>query len=198
LLQDKLKIKLKHKIEAHFDVQEDLIYLIKFGNWVIKNYYDRDIIPCPKFEDTYINLRGAYLDFALMRYRRCFDGSQRGRIDVKKGKLSLGEWVKIHDDELMLRANRVVAHAVLAAHSASLYIGSDFSISRWLQRPGVNCSDFKNIVRLAEEWLIFVESEIEIIKKELQPLLTASDISSNILSAHPIGSNVDIQSQRKK
>jgi hypothetical protein len=198
LLQDKLKINLKHKIEAHFDVQEDLIYLIKFGNWVIENYYDRDVIPLPKFEDTYIDLRGAYLDFALMRYRRCFEASQRGRIDVKKGKISLGEWVEIHDDELMLRANKVVAHAVLAAHSASLYIGSDLSISRWLQRPGVNRFDFENIVRLSKEWLIFVESEIEIIKKELQPLLTLVDISSNILSTHPIGSNVDIQSQRKK
>lgn len=196
--QDNLKNKLKRKIEAHFDVEEDLIYLIKFGKWVIENYYDRDVIPCPRFEDTYIDLRGAYLDFALMRYRRCFDGSQRGRIDVKKGKITLGELVEIHDDELMLRANKVVAHAVLAAHSASLHIGSDFSISRWLQRPGVNRFDFENIVRLSEEWLIFVESEIEIIRKELQPLLVIADISSNILSAHPIGSNVDIQSKRKK
>lgn len=190
---------LRHTLEAHYDILRDLEYIRDCATWVSQNYLDKQVIPIPEINGRQLFLRDLYLNALLILYRRCFDRKQRGRLDLSRiDEVLSGGFKEVHVDELIARANQLVAHPISAASATSIRIGRGRQILPSSIRPGVNKFDFDNLVALVERWIPFVQSEITHLSEELRLHLSGQEDEGNEIFAVPWGSGIDIQSLRRR
>jgi hypothetical protein len=160
------KERLREELGHAQDIRIDLAEVARSAKWIQENFYDVGAIPRPWVDGHPIDLTRLYLDGLLMLYRKCFTTGRRTRPASFKPE-AVGALAVIHNEELMARADRLVAHAVHGAGATAVKIGPKKAVYFSSSRPVANLIDFQNLRALSEAWLRIVDREVARLTREL-------------------------------
>ena len=145
---------LKAKLESYHDILTDMVRISASSQWVEANYHDFEAIPFPQVGDEIIDLRLMYFDSMLMLYRRCFSSGHRVSLRRDQVEALLPDLIALHR-RMLERADQVVAHAIDACSSSTLYAGNGEVVFSSV-RPTASIYDFGRLLNLSTRWIHFL------------------------------------------
>lgn len=178
-----------------FDIITDFEAIRKISSKMSENWTDASFLPVIEIDDYAFFPREHVLNSLLLLYRRAFVHGHRFRISDEWVSAALSNLEVLHVDELIARANNVVAHTIHACSSTTAKFVNG-SIQYSPVRPGTNKFDFDNLVAVIDRWLPFLKKQLESLEEAIRANPPSDDENPSEFFFAPWGSRVQLQALR--